>query len=77
MPPNGNGRPNSGTSARAQDVSGDNGDPGDNGVARFEDLHRRGSGRSATRPDHGTAVGVNGRLSIERQGAGRLARVRD
>ena len=71
MRPIGNGRPNSGTNARARDLAGGDID------ARFEALHERGSGKTAVNPDLRTGAGTARRMSAERKGAGRLARAKD
>jgi hypothetical protein len=78
MRPIGNGRPNSGTTARISDLSGEGGEGGVLRIqARIQGLHERGSGRNATRHESKDAMGVAGRQPIARQGAGRLARSAD
>jgi hypothetical protein len=70
MRPIGNGRPNSGTNARASDLAGKATE------ARFEALHERGSGKAAI--DRSKAGAGSMRLvPAERKGAGRLARAKD
>jgi hypothetical protein len=70
MRPIGNGRPNSGTTARASDLAGKG------SQARFEALHERGSGKAAiNRSKAGSRLARL--MPVERKGAGRLARARD
>jgi hypothetical protein len=61
--------------ARASDLSGEGGEL--RIQSQLQRLHERGSGRKATRDESKDALGVAGRQSIARQGAGRLARVAD
>lgn len=78
MRPIGNGRPNSGTTARLSDLSGEGGDGGVLRIqAQIQGLHERGSGRNATLHESRDAMGVAARQPIARQGAGRLARSAD
>jgi hypothetical protein len=70
MRPIGNGRPNSGTNARASDLAGDAPD------ARLKALHERGSGKAAINPSK-TGFDLVRLMPVERKGAGRLARAKD
>lgn len=70
MRPKGNGRPNSGTHARASDLVGEAAE------SKVRELHGRGSGRAAH------AEKITGRAGVmqrqpQRKGAGRLARAND
>ena len=75
MRPIGNGRPNSGTTARLSELSGEGGEL--RIQARIQGLHERGSGGTAKRLESKAAKGIAGRQPIARQGAGRLARAPD
>jgi len=78
MRPIGNGRPNSGTTARLSDLSGEGGQGGEPRIhARIHGLHERGSGRTAKLRGSKAAKGTAGRQSQARQGSGRLARAAD
>jgi hypothetical protein len=70
MRPIGNGRPNSGTNARASDLAGKATE------ARLMALHERGSGKAAINPSK-TGFGLARLMTAERNGAGRLARAND
>jgi hypothetical protein len=70
MRPIGNGRPNSGTNARASDLGGKATE------ARLKALHERGSGKAAINPPK-TGFGLARLMPVERKGAGRLARAND
>jgi hypothetical protein len=70
MRPIGNGRPNSGTTARASDLAGESGE------ARLKALHERGSGKAAIDRSKAASGSMRG-VPVERKGAGRLARVKD
>ena len=71
MRPIGNGRPNSGTNARASDLTGEGLD------GRFKALRERGSGKAAINHEWKTGPGAFRRISVQRKGAGRLARTKD
>jgi len=78
MRPIGNGRPNSGTTARLSDLSGERGEGGELRIqARIHGLHERGSGRNAKLRESKDVLGVAGRQPKARQGSGRLARAID
>ena len=78
MRPIGNERPNSGTTARLSDLSGEGSEGGEMRIqSRIHGLHERGSGRTAKRLESKAAKGIAGRQPIARQGAGRLARTAD
>ena len=70
MRPIGNGRPNSGTTARASDLAGDATD------ARRKALRGRGSGKVAINQAKGGS-GLVRLMPVQRKGAGRLARAKD
>jgi len=70
MRTNGNGRPNSGTHARASDLAGEAAE------SRVRPLHGRGSGTAARAEKLTGRAGVTQRQP-HREGAGRLARAND